>query len=71
MEKIMQKAMARGQAVLSEYDSKQVISSVEIPVNREKLACSRQEAVAIASEIGYPVALIGEQRAVNSLTSCV
>lgn len=59
MEKIIQQAIRRGQSVLSEYDSKQVISSVGITVNREKLAGSRQEAIAIASEIGYPVVLKG------------
>jgi len=59
VEKIIQQAIRRGQSVLSEYDSKQVISSVGITVNREKLAGSRQEAIAIASEIGYPVVLKG------------
>ena len=59
MERIIQQAIRRGQSMLSEYDSKQVISSVGIPINREKLAGSREDAVAIASDIGYPVVLKG------------
>jgi succinyl-CoA synthetase beta subunit len=59
VDKIIQKAIAHGQTVLSEYDSKRVISSAGICVNREKLATSRNEAVAIANDIGYPVVLKG------------
>lgn len=59
MKKIFQKAVARGQKALSEYDSKQVLQAVGLPVTREKLALSQDEAVAIAGEIGYPVALKG------------
>lgn len=59
MEEIIQKAIDRGQKVLSEYDSKRVISSAGIPVNREKLARTREEAVSFAGSIGYPVALKG------------
>lgn len=59
MERIINKAIARGQSALSEYDSKRVIQSVGIPVTREKLARSREEAVSFAMEIGYPVALKG------------
>lgn len=59
METIIQKALKRGQRVLSEYDSKQVIQSEGLSVNREKLAGSREEAVDFAAEIGYPVVLKG------------
>ncbi|OHD70162.1 MAG: carboxylate--amine ligase [Spirochaetes bacterium RBG_16_49_21] len=59
MEKIIKKAIRRGQKTLSEYDSKQVIQSVGIPITREKLARSRKAAVAYANEIGYPVVLKG------------
>jgi acetate---CoA ligase (ADP-forming) subunit beta len=59
MEQIIKKALERGQKNLSEYDSKLVIQSAGISVTREKLARSRDEAVAFAGEIGYPVVLKG------------
>ncbi|MFO7568579.1 MAG: acetate--CoA ligase family protein [Smithellaceae bacterium] len=59
MDHILQKAIGRGQSALSEHDAKQVIASIGIAVTREKLARSREEAVAIALEIGYPVVLKG------------
>jgi acetate---CoA ligase (ADP-forming) subunit beta len=59
VDKIIKKAIARGQNTLSEYDSKRVIQSVGIPVTREKLAHSRKEALIMASQIGYPVVLKG------------
>ncbi|OHD64791.1 MAG: carboxylate--amine ligase [Spirochaetes bacterium RBG_13_51_14] len=59
MEQIIKKALKRGQKTLSEYESKQVIQSVGIPITREKLARSRDEAIAFAEEIGYPVVLKG------------
>ncbi len=59
MDSIIQNAVAKGRRVLSEHDSKQVIASAGLRVNREKLALSRDEALAIAAEIGYPVVLKG------------
>ncbi|MEE9911843.1 MAG: acetate--CoA ligase family protein [Deltaproteobacteria bacterium] len=59
MDKLIKKALTRGQSTLSEYDSKQVIQSVGIAVTRERLARSRDEALAFAAEIGYPVVLKG------------
>ena len=59
MDSIIQKAVAKGRRVLSEHDSKQVIASAGLRVNREKLARTKQEAVATANEIGYPVVLKG------------
>lgn len=59
MEQIIKKALERGQKTLSEYDSKQVIQTVGIPVTREKLATSADEAVKFAEELGYPVVLKG------------
>ncbi len=42
---------------LSEGRSKALLASYGIPVTREELAASEDEAVALASRIGYPVAL--------------
>jgi len=59
VEEIIKKAVARGQKVLSEYDSKCVIASAGLSVNREMLARTREEAVGFAESIGYPVVLKG------------
>ena len=42
---------------MTEYDAKRVLADYGIDVTRERLACSADEAVALAAEIGYPVAL--------------
>ncbi len=44
-------------SILSESKSKQLISSWGIPITREALAENASDAVRIAEEIGYPVAL--------------
>ena len=59
MVEIISKAIAKGQAVLSEYDSKQIIAAAGLAVNREKLVRTREDAVRAAEEIGYPVVLKG------------
>ncbi len=56
-EKIIAEAVGREQRALSEYESKQVLQAYGIPVTREKLAGSLQEAIVAAGEIGYPVVL--------------
>ncbi len=55
----MANARARGQKILSEYDAKRVIAEAGLLINREKLARSRDEALMMAGEIGYPVVLKG------------
>jgi acyl-CoA synthetase (NDP forming) len=42
---------------LSEFESKRILSEYGIPVTREALACSVDEAQAAAVRVGYPVAL--------------
>ena len=42
---------------LSEHRSKQILSSYGIPITREALATSADEAAQLARELGYPVAL--------------
>ena len=42
---------------VAEYEAKRVLAAYGIPVTREDLAKSAQEAVAIAKKIGYPVAV--------------
>lgn len=51
------KRMLNGTDQLTEYQAKQVMASYGIPVTREGLASSANEAVEIARQIGYPVVL--------------
>ena len=50
-------AIANQQTALSEFQSKQLLSAVGIPVTQESLVQSAKEAVAAAKFIGYPVVL--------------
>jgi acetyltransferase len=49
--------LAAGRASLTEYESKRILARAGIPVTRESLAMSADEAVAAAADIGYPVVL--------------
>jgi len=53
----LETAIANKQTALSEFESKRLLSAVGIPVTREKLVQSAEEAVAAAEAIGYPVVL--------------
>jgi len=55
--KILEEAVAQGRKTLSEYDSKLFLASRGIPICREALARSEQEAVQQARELGFPVVL--------------
>jgi len=56
---IIEEALKRGAKTLSEYESKLFLAEYGINVTKEKIARSEEEAVAAASEIGYPVVLKG------------
>jgi len=47
----------KGQRALSEYESKQLLRLYDIPVTREELSHSADEAVSIAEDLGFPVVL--------------
>ena len=59
MLEIIQKAIARGQKTLSEYESRLVIESAGVPVAAAALARSRKEAEQMAERIGYPIVMKG------------
>ncbi len=54
---ILQEALSSGRQALTEYEAKQFLSSFGIPVCREVLAHTPEEAAAQAASIGFPVAL--------------
>ena len=55
--KIIQNARAEGRFLLTEMESKELIKEAGIAVNDTKLARSRNEAVSISNQMGYPVVL--------------
>lgn len=59
MRDIIMGAIEKGQNALSEYDSKRVVESAGVMVSGNRLATSRDEAVQMAEDSGYPVALKG------------
>ena len=54
---IIDQARQQGRTLLSEVEAKQVLSAAGIPVVEARLARTRDEAIAVARELGYPVAL--------------
>lgn len=52
-------ALSQGRKILSEYESKQILSSYDIPVVKEILVSTQKETIAAADEIGYPVVMKG------------
>lgn len=56
-EEIIRAAKTENRLILTEVESKQIINREGIPVVETRLAQSKNEAVAIATEMGFPVAL--------------
>jgi acetyltransferase len=54
---LMGAVLAEGRGVLSETSSKTLLDAYEIPVTRPLPALSADDAVAVAADLGYPVAL--------------
>src|ERR1039457_5558005 len=54
---IIEKARSEGRVLLTELESKQVLSLYGIPTVETRIATSESEAAAIAAEIGFPVVL--------------
>lgn len=54
---VIEQARAQGRTLLSEVEAKQLLSEAGIPVVETRLAKTKDEAVSIAGELGYPVAL--------------
>jgi len=54
---VVRRALDQGQTFLTEIESKELLAAYGIPVNRTELAASADEAVCLAQDIGYPVAM--------------
>ena len=54
---VIERARQQGRTVLSEVEAKQLLAEAGIPVVEARLAAERDGAVALAEELGYPVAL--------------
>jgi acetyltransferase len=54
---IIQRARQTGRTILTEYESKQLLSAYGIPTVETRIATSAADAVQAAAEIGYPVVL--------------
>ena len=57
--KIIERALEEGQSTISEYESKQILSSYGIPVSKEFLVDDVQGLMSATQEIGYPLVLKG------------
>lgn len=68
VQELLLKAVQNGQQALSEYDSKQVVAAAHVPITREMLVHSRQEAMEQAARIGFPVVLKGSSHALTHKT---
>ena len=56
---IVDKARKEGRETLSEYESKIVLASYDIPVTREIIIQNDNDVISAAHEIGYPVVMKG------------
>jgi acyl-CoA synthetase (NDP forming) len=54
---VIERARKQGRTVLSEVEAKELLSSAGVPVVEARLAATRDDAVAAANALGYPVAL--------------
>ena len=56
---ILNKALKEGRETLSEYESKIILASYQIPVTREIIVEKSNDVIPAAHEIGYPVVMKG------------
>lgn len=54
---IFQQAKASGRTLLTEVEAKQVLEEVGVPTTKTSLARTKEEALRLAGEVGYPVVL--------------
>ena len=54
---ILKRKASAGQKVLTEYESKELLKEIGIPITEQKLTSNREETISVAEEIGYPVVM--------------
>ena len=54
---LLKKKLDTGQTVLTEFESKELLSEIGIPIPSQKLAKSKEDTISAAEEIGYPVVM--------------
>ncbi len=54
---VLKKKMDSGQRVLTEFESKELLNEIGIPIPSQKLITSKQEAIDAANEIGFPIVM--------------
>ena len=54
---LIRQALDSGRTALDEYEAKQLLAAYDVPVTRELAARTKDETVAAAESIGYPVAI--------------
>jgi len=56
---IIDNALEEGRTTLTEYESKQVLASYNLPVTREELVSNSDDLLKAAEQIGYPLVIKG------------
>ena len=56
---IINNVLKEGRTTLTEYESKQVLASYNLPVTREELVSSLEDLLKAAQQIGYPLVIKG------------
>ncbi len=54
---VLKKKIETNQTVLTEFESKELLREIGIPVPAQKLTVSKEETISAAEDIGYPVVL--------------
>jgi acetyltransferase len=67
-DEVIQAARAEGRTLLTEAESKELLSAYGIPITETRVAVSADEAVAAAGEIGYPVVVKLNSRTITHKT---
>ena len=57
--KIIEEALKQGRTILSEYESKQVLTDYQIPITHELLVNNMEDFMLATAKIGYPLVIKG------------